>query len=65
MKRKVPSDMTPVIVGLLVVVIGSMFWNMRESFVSLKQYEAMTNSIKCKSDTDCVNGRKCVSGTCA
>ena len=64
MKRRVSSkDLTPVIVGLLVIVVGSMLWNMQESFISRRRREGLANS-QCKNKTDCKENKNCVNGSC-
>ncbi len=65
MKRRVPKDLTPLIVGLLVVVVGSMMWNMQESFVSRKRREGLANAKPCKTKNDCAQNQNCVNGACA
>jgi hypothetical protein len=32
MKQRTPKNITPVIVGLLIVIVGSLSWNIQESF---------------------------------
>ncbi len=62
MKNRAPKNITPVIVGLLIVIVGSMAWNMQESF-SNRRREGLIN--KCKKDTDCKStGQKCVNNQC-
>ncbi len=64
MKRRVQKDLTPVIVGLLVVVVGSMMWNMQESFISRRR-EGLANSKSCKTNKDCAANQNCKNGACA
>lgn len=68
MRRRVaPKDLTPVVVGLLIVVVGSMMWKMQENFISNRRREALTNStntVKCTTDSQCSNNKKCVKGVC-
>jgi hypothetical protein len=68
MRRKVASkDLTPVVVGLLIVVVGSMMWKMQENFISNRRREALTNStntVKCSKDSECDNNKKCVKNVC-
>ncbi len=62
MKHRTPKNIMPVIVGLLVVIVGSMAWNIQESF-TVRRREGLTN--KCKTDADCkTKGQKCESNQC-
>ena len=67
-RRPVPKDLTPVVVGLLIVVVGSMMWKMQESFASAHARPSgaknKTNT-SCKSNSECKDNKKCVKGTCS
>jgi hypothetical protein len=63
MRRRVPKDLTPVIVGLLVVVVGSMMWNIQESFVTRRR-EGLENKKACKTKAECETTQNCVNGAC-
>jgi hypothetical protein len=65
MRRKVPKDLTPVIVGLLVIVVGSMLWNIQESFVTRRREGLENKTAKaCRTKNDCEPKENCVNGAC-
>jgi hypothetical protein len=64
MKRRAAKNITPVIVGLLIVIVGSMMWNMQESFANRKIREGAIGGKNCTTNKDCNEGKTCVSGAC-
>jgi hypothetical protein len=69
MKRRAPKNIIPVVVGLLIVVVGSMMWNIQESFISRRVREGATGSKKieasCSKDSDCKEGKQCKDNVCS
>jgi hypothetical protein len=72
MKRRAPKNIMPVIAGLLIIIVGSMMWNIQESFSNRRRIrEGVTgsktteqNNQNCTSDNDCATGTKCVDTVC-
>ncbi len=70
MKRRSPKNLMPVVIGLLIVIVGSMMWNMQESFAMRRVREGATGSSSgnkeksCTKDSDCTSPEKCKDKVC-